>query len=242
MTTPGTYTASIVIRSLSAASAPELRIPVILNVSSSTTLRTDANLVAFHYQLGGSVPAVQKLSVNATGNPVGFHPAVQTSDGRTWLNVTPDFGTTPVEVNISVDPAGLAAGTYTGVITLTDVSTGGQTHYVPVTLQVSSGPALTVPSQPLVFRGTVGGPTMLPAVVKVSSAGAPAQITATPGSAGWLQVTPTAAFDKVDLSVQATQTGFSAGYHLGLLTIRIPGVDGSEQYVPVAMALGNPAQ
>ena len=70
------------------------------------------------------------------------------SDNATWVSVSPTTGniTNSAQISVSVNPAGLAAGTYTAIVTFT-VTKGGNTT-VPVTMTVTSGStsSLTSPS------------------------------------------------------------------------------------------------
>ena len=56
--------------------------------------------------------------------------------GGTWVSVTPSGGTTPGTVSISVDPTGLASGTYSATIKLTP--RGSASLNIPVILTVFS--------------------------------------------------------------------------------------------------------
>ena len=48
---------------------------------------------------------------------------IAASSNATWLKV-PASGTVPTPFNVSVDPTGLAKGTYNGTVTVTGVGTG----------------------------------------------------------------------------------------------------------------------
>lgn len=68
------------------------------------------------------------------GGPMSFTAAAY---GGTWISVTPSGGTTPGTVSVSVDPTGLASGTYTGNVY---IGTQGSAEVsVPVVLRVVSG-------------------------------------------------------------------------------------------------------
>ena len=87
---------------------------------------------------GTSSPAPQSVSVSSTGAAVSFTAAASTTDGGNWLRVSPALGTTPATLTVSINPAGLAAGTYSGAITLFIPQNESQ-QTVGVTLTVSSG-------------------------------------------------------------------------------------------------------
>jgi len=82
--------------------------------------------------VNGAVPPPQSLPV--TG--VGSFTASPTSTGN-WLSVLPTSGTLPATLSISVNPAGLAAGSrLLGYITLNTPGTSSSPQYVPVVLDV----------------------------------------------------------------------------------------------------------
>jgi len=58
------------------------------------------------------------------------------SDNATWLNCSPTSGTNFGEVSVSVNGSGLAAGTYTGAVTVSDPNAENSPQIVTVTLTV----------------------------------------------------------------------------------------------------------
>lgn len=107
-----------------------------------------------------SAPPVLRLSqgsfdfgaLSATGRPVGRRLSIQSLGGTlswtatasvfspaggTWLSLSASEGTTPSEIQIQVDPRGLAPGNYTGTVAITDST--GVTTFVGVAVDV--GPA-----------------------------------------------------------------------------------------------------
>lgn len=60
------------------------------------------------------------------------------SSDSTWLSASPNSGTTPATVSISVNPAGLAAGTYTGTITVTSSGATNPPQTITVSLSVTN--------------------------------------------------------------------------------------------------------
>jgi len=86
--------------------APTVVVTPSLNVSPST--------LQFSYELGGSVPEAQTISVSSNPPGVSFTP----SSSATWLIVAGTVQTTPATLAISIDPTGLSAGPYSGSIQL----------------------------------------------------------------------------------------------------------------------------
>jgi hypothetical protein len=84
------------------------------------TLNRDA--LNFAYVKGGNMPPSQSFSVSNTGGGTASWIASVDSD---WLSCTPSSGTDGAKIAVSVDPTGLAVGTYTATITVTDLNSGG---------------------------------------------------------------------------------------------------------------------
>jgi Viral BACON domain len=209
-------------------------------VSATPLLQVDANLVAFQYQTNGATPAPQNLSVSATSGALGFYPTVQTSDGGSWLTVTPTYATTPTTATVSVNPTGLTAGSYLGLIAFNVADGSTPAYFVTVSLQISDGPILTVPSQFLAFSATTGGSITAVQTISVSSTGPPSMVQMTTPGTNWLQVNPTSAMTNVSLSVQASPASLSPGYYTGVVGIQIPGIQNSQQNVPVVFMVNPP--
>ncbi|HKP88072.1 MAG TPA: S8 family serine peptidase, partial [Blastocatellia bacterium] len=91
---------------------------------------------SFSATAGGSNPANQSLSISNTGGGTLNWSA---SDDAPWLTLSPTSGTAPSSVTLSVNIAGLAAGTYNGTITITATGATNSPVTVPVTLTVSGG-------------------------------------------------------------------------------------------------------
>ena len=104
-------------------------------------LSVSPTAVPFAATLGGSNPAAATVSVTNTGS--GTLSFTATSDS-TWLAVSPGSGTAPQSLQLSASITGLAAGTYTGHITVTSTGAQGSPVVVTVTLTVSSAPTWTI--------------------------------------------------------------------------------------------------
>ena len=145
----GTYTGKVVITAASpGASGSPISIPVTLNVVTGQTLSVTPTALTFSYSLGAAAPPAQTLQVSATGVAAPFTTAITTTpSGGTWLAVSPTSGTTPATLSVSVTPTGLAAGNYTGAVTISSSSS-----LSPVTVTVS----LTVSAIPIPVITAIG--------------------------------------------------------------------------------------
>src|SRR5262249_7308743 len=104
------------------SNAPPLVIPVTTNVSTTPLLnlgQSGINVTA----LAGSGPIQQQVSVPSTDTALQFTATAATNPpGLTWLSVTPNSGNTPNNLQITINPANLAVGTYTGTITVSSTA------------------------------------------------------------------------------------------------------------------------
>src|SRR5215469_11486822 len=71
--------------------------------------------LTFNYTSGGNAPSAQNVAVSSSGSAFNYTVA----SSATWLTATPASGATPGNLSVSVNPSGLAAGTYTGNVTIT---------------------------------------------------------------------------------------------------------------------------
>jgi uncharacterized protein (TIGR03437 family) len=132
-----TYTGSITITSPGATGSP-ITIPVTLNIVAPQTLTVTPAALQFVYTIGQTgALASQTVQVQSSGGAVAFTAAASSSGN--WLQVSPASGTTSASLTVSVNPQGLAAGTYSGAVTVTSQNSLAATP-VQVTLTVSTIP------------------------------------------------------------------------------------------------------
>jgi uncharacterized protein (TIGR03437 family) len=130
-----------------------------LNVTEAQTLTASPTSLSFTYQVGAEAPAAKAVQVTSSGSAIPFTAAAATASGGDWLKITPASGNTPGPVSVTVDPASLAVGTYTGTITLAS-SGAGNSPKVSVSLVVQSTPQ---PGSVQVVNGASGVPGALAA-------------------------------------------------------------------------------
>jgi len=137
------------------------------------------------YQTQGGAPSSQNLVIDSFDEPIGF----TVSKDVPWLNVSQTTGTTPSTMTVSVNGAGLAAGTYQGNLTVVaDDSSIATPIAVSVTLTVeqsTSGVSLSAsPSSQSINAGQSGsyliniGRTNFSGTVDLAVSGLPAGVTA----------------------------------------------------------------
>jgi uncharacterized protein (TIGR03437 family) len=119
-------------------------IPVTLTVGPSATLQLAPGSVSFSYTIASAVPPLQTTSVKSlTGAVQTFTVTSTTNDGAAWLSATAT-SPTPGSVTISVNPTILAAGSYSGVVSVTPAGAGLSPQPIAVSLTVLPPPTPVV--------------------------------------------------------------------------------------------------
>ena len=204
--------------------------------SSAPTLTVTPEFLNFNALENQASPAAQNLAV--AGN-VGWTASVRTSAGGNWLTVTPASGTAPTTARVGVSSTGVAAGVYTGLITVQS-TTGGLLQVVAATLVITKALPILQPSQTgFLFQGIEGQsiPALTFQMMNVGSGTMNWQIRAqTPDGRNWLSVSPAsgstgagsgAAAPTATVRVDSTQ--LKAGVSVGLLTFEAQGAPNSPQ-------------
>ncbi len=135
-------------------------------------------VLAWAAQTTALVPSVSQLTLSAIANGPAPPPQIFTvvaSDGSfvnietlvdggsagsaapAWITVTPHLATTPAQVQVAANPAGLGPGAYSARVQFTDLKGNSLGSAVSVTLQVTTGPAqLDVSPKILNISGSIG--------------------------------------------------------------------------------------
>src|ERR1035437_1096917 len=90
---------------------------------------TPANL-SFSTSAGGNAPGTEIINLSSSIAGLSF----SASTSATWLSIGPSSGSLPAVLQVSVNPANLAAGTYSGTVTITVPNAVPATTTVAVTL------------------------------------------------------------------------------------------------------------
>lgn len=177
------------------------------------------NSVPFTYQIGGATPASQGYYI--TDNSTTALALTLSTGGAAWdsasLNTTTTTSATPAILTISVNPAGLAAGTYYDTVT---VSSSQGSLIFDVSLQVTgvAGP-LTLSSSAFTFNavaaGTAPASQTLTVTAQSSTSGTAAASEQSCASSNWLSVSPAGSFtasqSNTSFTISVSQSGIAAG-------------------------------
>jgi hypothetical protein len=240
--TPGTYTGIITV---TPSGATPQTIQVTLVVSNTALLVLSPNAASFTATVGTGITQSQNVAVTSTdGTPLNF--SVGLSMGTSWLLVNTSSASTPANLSLSANPSGLAAGTYTGTVTITASSAAvtNSPQTLPVTLNVTSANTLSVAPASLSFTQAPGALPPPPQTVSVTSTGATsgqqitfaATVSLNQGQ-GWLTVSPSNATTPANLTVTTNGAGLVAGTYTGQIILSSPGV--TPQTISVALSVGS---
>jgi uncharacterized protein (TIGR03437 family) len=161
-----------------------------------------------------------------------FTVAAKTQDGGNWLSASVRTGPGVPSALVQANPAGLAAGTYRGTVTIDSATAAGPVD-VPVRLTIWSGPPpkLTVNTTSLTFTAPSGSPAPKQ-TFSVTSGDTPLDFSVVPTTSDggyWLQpgivgvdvVTPTV-YTPANVDVNASAVNLAPGKYTGTLTITAP--------------------
>jgi uncharacterized protein (TIGR03437 family) len=212
-----------------------LQVQVTLNVTGTPQLTATPNVVTFYYQLGGTAPPQQTVSLASGGIPLVFTATPGTTSGGNWLVLSPTFGGTPSDLTIAVNSSvlsALAAGSYSGTVTIAAQGASNSPLTVPVTLLVGINPFLLSNPAALSFEVQPGGTVPPGKTLTVTSTGSalPFQVAVSTTTTGvaWLTATPAGGLTPATITVglAAAALSLQPGTYTGtvVLTPTVAGV------------------
>src|SRR5262249_37291815 len=157
--------------------------------------------------------------------------------------VTPSSGTIATEtdtVSVRATAAGLAAGSYSANVMITETSQNGRIRRTifPVTLSVrgaAAAPAIQLSVSGLTFSGTPGDATPHPQKFSISNArGGPLAWTASE-KAGWLTHSPASGTTTGTVTASIAASGLGAGTYSTTVTVSPPGA--TAKTLPVTLTI-----
>ena len=153
-----------------------ITVPVQFSVSNSNLFTFSPPSVTFSLRTVSDPPPAQTVLVYGPSSGAAF--SASTTSGGPWLRAAITSG--QLGAVITVNPAGLKAGTYTGSVTMTSPYSPFPAD-IPVTLVIwDKEPVLTVTPSSVTYTVAVGdnANTSTPPVVHVDSGGVPMNFTA----------------------------------------------------------------
>jgi uncharacterized protein (TIGR03437 family) len=226
---PGLYLGQVLLQTGNSSTT----IPVTLEVTGANNIVfQQPPALNFTMQAGSNNPLPQTLTITSAGGQFAFYPSNPvTASGGNWLGWS-GCGSNcyqPAVYDVSINAAGLPAGTYTGqivftsndlsrsitvLVTLTVTGTGSPAlGGVPGNLSFVAGSGLTPAPQTLQITNTGGG--TLSWTAAVSTFNGP-----TVGSSNWLTFAASGGTAPAILTVSVSATGLAPGLYLGQILLQ----------------------
>ena len=232
----GTHNATITI---TVPGAPPKSIPVTLTVTQATPMSgfsVSPSTLAYTGTVGGS-NQIQGVTVTNTGTSTL---TVTWSDSINWLVATSgDTVTMPpggsATITHTASPAGLGAGTYSGIAT---IAGGGTTKQVPITLTLTATslpPAIGLNTTSLGFAGTVGGTNPSAQTFAISNTGGGTLTWSAGDNATWLTLSPLSGTNAGTITASVNVAGLLAGSYPATITVTATGA--TPKTIPVTLTI-----
>jgi uncharacterized protein (TIGR03437 family) len=237
---PGYYAATINVDAgvVDPSSSTSIGVFLLVTTSGGTggpSLTVSPAVLNFSYQPGGAVPASQTVNIT-TGDSSQVAITSSTDNGANWLKVSPSgVSSTPVALTVSVSPAGLTAGTYSGSVAVSG-NLGSAT--IVVTLTIGTSPFTITPTS-LTFSTPQNYGVSPPQYIKVAT-DSPVNFNAFATSdSNWLLVDANAGTTPYLLGVRVNPGNLAQGSYNGKVTIQQTPSYAID--VAVTMTIGGPA-
>ena len=232
----GTHNATITI---TVPGAPPKSIPVTLTVTQATPMSgfsVSPSTLAYTGTVGGP-NQIQGVTVTNTGTSTL---TVTWSDSINWLVATSgDTVTMPpggsATITHTASPAGLGAGTYSGIAT---IAGGGTTKQVPITLTLTATslpPAIGLNTTSLGFAGTVGGTNPSAQTFAISNTGGGTLTWSAGDNATWLTLSPLSGTNAGTITASVNVAGLLAGSYPATITVTATGA--TPKTIPVTLTI-----
>ncbi|HUI79754.1 MAG TPA: hypothetical protein VLY24_17630, partial [Bryobacteraceae bacterium] len=234
--TAQTYNYTLVIN-LTGASTASVSVPITLNVTAPPpTITPSPTSLTFNYQIGGTAPSAQPISLNDGGTHVAY--SVVTAGAPSWLSIASGgSGNTPGPVSVGINTSSLTTPgpqNYTLVINLTGASSPSVS--VPITVNVSSLPSVTPNPASLTFNYQIGGSAPAAQPINLNDGGTHvAYSVVTAGAPSWLSISGGSGNTPGPINVGINTTGLSKGTQNYTITINLTGASTPSVSVPVTL-------
>jgi uncharacterized protein (TIGR03437 family) len=209
----------------------------ITTMQAGGTFSVSPSALAFSFPQGGNSSSQQITLNNGTALAVPFTAA---ASAESWLSVSPTSGSVPALqislASVTVNPAGLAPGTYTGTVTISAV---GQQFPVSITVTINAAPqTLRLSQTSLRFQVAVGAgapPSQSIVVLNQGTGTLNWSASASTLSGSWLSVTPASGTSGASATVTINPANLTRGDYYGLVQFTSSGASNSPQSVVVVL-------
>jgi len=195
--------------------------PVILVSSTALTFNTGL----------GQNPDVQSVFVGSSGAPLTLQVGITTTIGGPWLRYSSDSSTTPANLRITPETAGLPSGAYKGQIQISAAGASNSPLTINVTVTVAGGTTsqLTAAPASLNFSAQLNGNPPPSQQIAIGSGTSTIGFTTNVSTSGtgtqWLHVDLASGNTPQILNVSVDPQGLTGGTYTGTINI-IPNAQG----------------
>ncbi len=232
--TPDTLFDTIVVTSASAGNSPQHVIVVLEIQPGARFLAVDPDTVYFTAVENGPNPTPDTFAVSETGGAnIGFN----LLETVTWFSLDKASGTTPEDVEVSVNTSGLVPGPYFDSVEVSSAEADNSPLYAYVSLLVEQEPEtlLVVNPDTLSFTAVENGGNPDPKTFNVSEAAAGTIPFSLTESVTWLSLNKTVGTTPEDVEVSIDITGLSADSYFDSVQVSSGNADNSPQFCYVAL-------
>jgi uncharacterized protein (TIGR03437 family) len=106
--------------------------------AAASPVTAQPTTLSFSVNAGAAAPPTQSVVIISPGSTLTYTAAASTTGGGPWLSVSPTGGNVNATLTVSVNPSGLAPGSYNGTITVTPSGAGNTPLTIPVKLTVNA--------------------------------------------------------------------------------------------------------
>jgi hypothetical protein len=209
-------------------------------VNPSWALQVSPSALTFSATSGGTDPSPQTVVLSSSRSRERTWTATENAP---WIIVTPSSGTIATEtdtVSVRATAAGLAAGSYSANVTITETSQRGniRTTILPVTLSIigtAATPAIQLSLSSLTFSGTAGGANPAPTSFSISNTGGGTLAWTASDTAPWLLLSPASGTNNGTVIASIATNGLAAGAYSTTVTVSAPGA--TTKTLPVTLTI-----
>lgn len=246
---PGTYSSSVSISVDNSLKTTVLPVTLTVTASSASTspiLNVSPMSLGFLGTVGGSTPSAQAVNIGNTGGGTLTWTA---TEAVPWLTLSPSSGTNTGSLTAMVNLVGLAAGTYTGTISVN--AAGASTQNISVALTVASGttattgtPSISLTPSTLGFTATAGGTNPASKTLAITNTTGGTLTWTLSDDAAWLTTniasgTTTTEVDTITANVNTA--GLASGTYSATITVTPSGGSLTPKTIPVTLSLSTPS-
>ena len=251
--TPGAYRARVVVRadgdpSGAGVPGPEpVILPVTFQVAAPPGIGASPDSLEITMTEGDGPPLLRTVAVTNLGG--GRLTGMQAEVGHPspppvpWLQATLAGTEAPTELQVAIDPTGLAPGLFPGWVDLTSPDAAGDPMRVPIRLTVTeAAPRLTLAADSAVLTVRERNPVPASTTVEVGRTGSgrlgglTATVRTSPGAPeGWLQATLEGPVAPTLLQLEARAGSLAPGAYLAVVDLASPDAAGSPVSLPVRL-------